>query len=128
MKDEFAPAFLAAVGNFLFVVGGYFLGKYESDKDFAFLYEAVRHVNIHLKNTETSWAINYRYLREDAKKRGEELPELPFSDYSKVIGLEIDAIFGIVEAQKRKAKIALVVGATCVGVGMVLFTAYSMMI
>jgi len=113
--------FLAALTGLLYVLGGYFLGKWQSDESQATLSTGIKEVMIRMMEMESGRKEVYDIWKQEAYKRGEKLPPLPFADYGVVIFEEKRDLDEDLKKIKRSAQRSKWIGVTCVAVGTTLF-------
>ena len=115
--------FLAAVGSLFYVVGGYFLGKWQSDESQITLYREIKEVTIHTMKMETAQARTYEAFKKSFAGSGVQLPPLPFGDYGEFYKREEEKLKRDLNGMKRTAQCSKLRGIACVAVGTVLFVA-----
>jgi len=114
--------FLSSIANFLYVLAGFFLGKWESDKSLISLWGGIKELKIWTMHMETMRARTYYGMRQLAGERGEELPPLPFIEMEQPIEMETKWLNETLKKAEKSAKRSLAIGILCLSAGSILFS------
>jgi hypothetical protein len=114
--------FLSSIANFLYVLAGFFLGKWESDKSLITLWGGIKELKIWTMHLENMRAKTYQWMRQCARERGEELPPLPFIGMEQPVEMETKWLNKALKEGKKSAKRSLVIGILCLSAGSILFS------
>jgi len=118
---------LPSLANLLYVLAGFFLGKWESDRSQAELWAGIKDLKIWIMHMENLRAKVYHLMKESARERGEELPPMPFVEMGQPLDMETKRVEELVKAAKRTAKYSLSTAILCLVAGSILF-ALSLMV
>lgn len=112
---------LLSFANLLYVLAGFFLGKWESDRSQIVLWAGIKDLKISTMHMETMRAKVHRWMKESARERGEELPPMPFVEMDQPIEMETKWLDEALKRAKKSVKYSLSIAILCLVAGSVLF-------
>lgn len=112
---------LPSLANLLYVLAGFYLGRWESEKGQATLFAAIKELKILIMHMETMRAKIHRWMREAAKEGGVELPPMPFVEWEQPIEMEKKSLEESLAEARKNARHSLLTAIIYLSAGSALF-------
>ena len=111
-----------SLANLLYVLAGFFLGRWESDRSQIVLWAGIKDLKILTMHMESVRAKAYHFMRETALERGEQLPSMPFIEMVQPIEMKTKQLDEALKRANKSVKQSLAIAILCLIIGSILFS------